>query len=354
MSAPDDRGDARAFQPAVGTDAEASDSMAEPDQDYSTIEENVAHSGSTSPKGSNASLSDPFEDDEFSSESSSPHFLRRSVSLPVLTKVRGVGSAFTAQQSVGPTDRSTSAEQYFRGLLAELKLEPTSTRLVSDNATLHASIWKESILLPDLDPYHPMDDYLVYLLRRERIHARNVILVSDNHKSHMLNSSFRSLMTIGDDDDNTESNATLKGDDEPSESSLNVEGIAEYFTKKTQERRQQDDARSTLDRSISSLEHESVLSISRLPAIQRRFHTSRKHIESGSLQTSEQETFPPGSYESQDISRLSHSILKDDSPNSVMDVLGAGVVATSDRDDKKKNIRNIGTESLVFIPEEEL
>jgi hypothetical protein len=323
--------------------------LIDPDQDdAASIPESSVPSASNSLRGGFVSLSDPFQDDEFAVETVPNRLHRRSASVPVFGRLLRHDSSADAQ-SAGPPDRSLSAETYFQRLLAELKLAPSSTTLVSDNAVLHASAWKESVLLPSLDAYHPMDDYMVYILRRERIHARNVILVSDNPRTHMSHERFRSLTTINDEDA-TESSVALEGEEEPSESSLNVESIAEYFTRKVQDGARQQGELS--ERSTGSMEHGGFPSIARLPAVKKRLNDSGRGLKTSLLFDTARETFPSDSYESQKIAKLP---IKEESPNSVMDVLESGVVASSsDRSDKKKSIRDIDTELLGLKTEEDL
>jgi hypothetical protein len=323
---------------AAGTD-DASDATTTP-------------SGSTSPRGSNVSLSDPFQDEDFVlTETSPPSRLhRRSASVP-----RGRPSRGTAE---GPGAAWSADASYLRRLMEELEMDPASARVVPDNAVLHASAWRrESVLLPHLHEYHPMDDYMVYLLRRERIHARNVSLLSDNPKTHMSRRSFRSLMTRNKGKDAAErGEIAVKGEGgDHSESSLNVEGLAEYLATGIL-----DDGSAPGEAYSGSLDYEGVLSIARLPAFPRRVINVGSGLSKSSLvsdDTAQETTFPRECYESQDISNLVLSPMKEESPNSVMDVAvgsGSGSSSTHETDRKKTKIRNIDTETLGLKTEDRL
>lgn len=354
----DDHGDPPANEPlppAVDTE-----------KDDNTISPSDSNSPRDSPKGSNASLSDPFQDTDFLSETVPSRLHRRSASVPSLRRLALVNEIIGEQltesggetHTTGPQDQTSSSETYFQRLMAELKLKASSPIIVFDNAVLHSSSWNETALMPQLDEYHPLDDYMVYLLRRERIHARNVILISDNPKTHMLDGSFRSLMTVKHVFDATESSDTAKPDEDQSESSLNVEGLAEYFSSSTH-----NEAAVASRQSLSlSPGYRRIRSIARLPSIQKRLTskdfklTSPPSLSSADDAGTQDASFPRESYESQDISQLMLSPMKEESPSSVMDVLGiAGPGTTSSNTtDKKKTVRNIDTETLGLKTEENL
>jgi hypothetical protein len=310
----------------------------------------ISPTRSHSPKESNASLSDPYQDDDFPTDTPPTRFHRRSASVPSFRRLAQVNEIVgekgpeikDGSPIPVPTDRSASSDTlssdtYFQRLMAELKLESSSPKIVFDNAVLHVSSWRESVLLPQLDEYHPMDDYMVYLLRRERIHARNVTLIADNSKTHMLHSSFRSLMTAKRIEDETESSEV----EDPSESSLNFEGLASGQVLS------------------QSPDYGSIMSIARLPSIQRRLnHKKLKPTDSigpAVAAATPDITFSRESYESQDISKLMLSPMKEESPNSVMDVLGAaGLGPSSNAADKKKAIKIIDAEILGLKTDETL
>ncbi|KAL3916260.1 MAG: hypothetical protein SGILL_005256, partial [Bacillariaceae sp.] len=151
--------------------------------------------------------------------------------------------------------RPSPSEAYMQGLLQQLQslessliFAPPETTLqessssssftiMSDNAVAHSSsTWDRSIVLPPLDRYHPMDDFAIFLLRRNKIHARNVRIIRDNARSHQRPVNMLGKLPVFPA--GTAAAATLSPsqssemDSNNSSSSLDVSGIAEYLKMK--------------------------------------------------------------------------------------------------------------------------
>jgi hypothetical protein len=158
----------------------------------------------------------------------------------------------------------SSRDEYMQGLLQQMQslekslafsmsstgsTSSSTTRitLLSDNAKAHLSPhWNRSLLMPGLDRYHPMDDFMVYLLRRNQIHARNVRLIRDNPRSHE-----RSRLVPNDFLLSPTSTTAREEDD--SSSSLDVGGLSEYLNRRWVKTSNEHNTSSTLTATTVSL-----------------------------------------------------------------------------------------------------
>jgi hypothetical protein len=197
-------------------------------------------------------LSDPFQDEKEAedqprkSTDKSGETKRPFVGMPKVRSTAGRSyqrrhtSAAVAEDSEKRPSIS-ARDEYMQGLLQQMQslekslafsTSPTgstsnsSITLLSDNAKPHVSPhWNRSLLMPSLDRYHPMDDFMVYLLRRNQIHARNVRLVRDNPHTHEKGS-------LAPLDIPWSPTSTTAREEDDSSSSLDVGGLSEYLRRR--------------------------------------------------------------------------------------------------------------------------
>jgi hypothetical protein len=269
-------------------------------------------------------LSDPFQDEKDAEESSwslsdkkrsakrSSWSASGSVSMPRSQSAAGIAyrrrnTTTTIPDSKEKRPSVSSRDAYMQGLLSQMQsLEkslafsssPTaqsspsastsSITLLSDNAKPHvSSSWNRSIIMPSLHRYHPMDDYMVYLLRRNHIHASNVRLIRDNPRSHD-----RRRLVSSDIPLVPRSSSTGRDEDDSS-SSLDVGGIAECLNRRW---------RKTSEHTTASTSTATTVSF-----------TSSGTTSASILQQEE-------SFASLDASKQQLSPMKEESPNSVLDL----------------------------------
>jgi hypothetical protein len=220
-----------------------------------TSKEDDEKKRSAVPKVPNPSLlSDPFQDEK---EAEDPPRISSDGNKTGKSRRQSTGKP-RARSTVGRSGRSyqrrhtsttladvtdkrpsvSSRNAYMQGLVQQMQrlekslaFSPSSSTsnsnagitVLSDNAKPHVSPhWNRSLLMPGLDRYHPMDDFMVYLLRRNQIHARNVRLIRDNPRTHERGSLLPPDMPLSP-------TSTTAREEDDSSSSLDLGGLSEYY-----------------------------------------------------------------------------------------------------------------------------
>ncbi|KAG7373824.1 hypothetical protein IV203_012919 [Nitzschia inconspicua] len=288
-------------------------------------------------------LSDPFQDEKDGEESQQRH---QSPSDRAAVKKRSSSSRSGGHGQVGlPRSQSvanmsyrrrnttsnipdtkdqrpsiSSRDAYMQGLLQQMQslerslafspsASPSPSRnsitLLSDNAKAHvSSSWDRSLVMPGLHRYHPMDDFMVYLLRRNQIHASNVRLIRDNAMTHGRSSLFTSEIPL------SPTKTTGRWEDDSS-SSLDVGGIAECLRQRWGK---------TSDHNTMSASIATTASL-----------TSSEAAVTNNTSNTSSNTFQEESFASLDISKQLLDPMKEESPNSVLDVDVAAEPIKKDR-----------------------
>ena len=228
------------------------------------------------------------------------------------------------------------------------------------NYRSHTAAMVSSLMLSGVDerPYHPMDDYFVYMLRRREVETHNVQLVYDRARTHGLPPSeeeeeqtvptlnvqlvydrarTHGLPPSSDDDVDDDNN----NDDEEEEGLVEafnpVATIPTLHSLSPSQRRQKDSSNYTSSPPPAS-PAASVASISSIGQEILGGHES--YDLTASSQQYHQKLLHEEWYESVDVSKQTLSPMNEDSPDNVMDAR-LGVSSMMTKSSKKKDQPNI-------------